>query len=47
MQAKTYDEFALGCDYQSISVPRGSSDELKRRKEKIFKLWNKFWYKEL
>ena len=38
LQAKTYDEFALGCDYQSISVPRGSSDEVKRRKEKIFKI---------
>ena len=38
LQAKTYDEFVLGCEYQSISVPRGSSDELKRRKEKIFKI---------
>ena len=36
LNAKTYDDFVLGCLYKSISVPRGTDDDAKKAKKKVF-----------
>ena len=36
--AKSYEEFVLGCDFASITVPRGSEEELKKKKQRLFQI---------
>ena len=36
LDAKTYEDFLRGCNYQSITVPRGSSEEAKKMKACVF-----------
>ena len=36
LSAKTYNEFVGGCDYKSISVPRGTDEDAKRAKKSVF-----------
>ncbi len=38
LSATSYEEFALGCSFNSITVPRGSDEELKKKKKRLFQI---------